>query len=229
MPNISEKEINYYLNNTLQLTDTFCFDCQMCGNCCRKRQEPITMTGFDIYRIAKALDMEPWNVIKKYMQGTMGHISHLPVVYLAERPDGSCKLLHKGRCVVQNSKPIVCALFPLGRLKNDEEMHFSYFLSNSTCIVIQASTKKWTLQEWLDNFGIREYEQESFVWNKFIMDIVNITSKMSISKINNYVIEAMFNAMYTHYDISRDFAVQVEENIKILDNIFRKTYGKSIM
>lgn len=229
MPNISEKEINYYLNNTLQLTDTFCFDCQMCGSCCRKRQEPIAVTGFDIYRIAQALDMEPWNIIKKYMRGTIGHISHLPVVYLAERPDGSCKLLRKGRCIVQNSKPIVCALFPLGRLQTDEKSHFGYFLSNSCCLGMQTGTKKWTLQEWLDNFGIRKYEKESLVWNKLIMDIVSITSKMPISKIHNYVITAMFNTMYTHYDISEDFVVQVEENKKILDKIFRKTYGKSIM
>lgn len=81
----------------------------------------------------------------------------------------------------------------------------------------------------MDNFGIRKYEKESLVWNKLIMDIVSITSKMPISKIHNYVIIAMFNTMYTHYDISEDFVVQVEENKKILDKIFRKTYGKSIM
>ena len=56
MPNISEEEMKYYLENILKPTDTFSFNCQMCGKCCRKREEPIAMTGLDIFRICKALD-----------------------------------------------------------------------------------------------------------------------------------------------------------------------------
>ena len=229
MPNISEEEMKYYLENTLKLTDTFSFDCQMCGKCCRKREEPIAMTGLDIFRICKALDKQPWDVLTKYMKGVVGHTSHLPLVYLDERPDGSCKLLHKGRCIVQENKPIVCALFPLGRFKADGEFQFKYFLSQSHCIGTKTRNKEWTLQEWLDNFQIEEYEQESLAWHKLLMGIVKVTAKMPIDKITPHIIEAMFMALYLHYNINEDFVNQVKENHKTLDKIFRKTYGKSIM
>lgn len=38
MPSVSEEEMKYYLEHTLKPTDTFSFDCQMCGKCCRKKR-----------------------------------------------------------------------------------------------------------------------------------------------------------------------------------------------
>lgn len=120
-------------------------------------------------------------------------------------------------------------MFPLGRLKADGDSKFKYFLSQSHCIGMKAEGREWTLQEWLDNFQIEKYEQESITWNELLIGIAKVTAMMPIDKITPHVIKAMFMALYLHYDSSGDFVSQVKENRTILDKIFRKTYGKSII
>lgn len=63
------------------------------------------ITGYDIFRLASALKIEPIEVIKKYTRGYVGNNSKLPVLVLKERPDGSCSLLRNGKCSVHSNKP----------------------------------------------------------------------------------------------------------------------------
>lgn len=92
----SEKDIKTFQKNELKPEDTFHFECKMCGSCCRKRDEPILLTGADIYRIARALDTTMMNAIEDNTAGFIGGNSHLPVLVLRERMDGSCRLLRNG-------------------------------------------------------------------------------------------------------------------------------------
>ena len=48
---------DHIMSHQLGMEDTFRFSCQMCGSCCRKRSEPIVVTGTDILYIAKALNI----------------------------------------------------------------------------------------------------------------------------------------------------------------------------
>lgn len=50
----SLNDLHKYLENELKPSDTFEFECSMCGSCCRNRSEPIVVTGADLFRIAKA-------------------------------------------------------------------------------------------------------------------------------------------------------------------------------
>ena len=44
----SEKDLERFRKNELASQDsTFCFECRMCGACCRKRSEPVVLTGPD--------------------------------------------------------------------------------------------------------------------------------------------------------------------------------------
>ncbi|WFA07619.1 hypothetical protein [Tissierella sp. Yu-01] len=64
----------------MEETDAFNFSCKACGACCRKREEPIMLTGYDIFRIASEFKIEPIEVIKKYTRAYVGNDSKLPVV-----------------------------------------------------------------------------------------------------------------------------------------------------
>ena len=44
-------------NELKSRSDTFRFDCKMCGECCRKRSEPILINGADKFRMARALGL----------------------------------------------------------------------------------------------------------------------------------------------------------------------------
>ena len=85
---------------------------------------------------------------------------------------------------------------------------------------MKAERKEWTLQEWLDNFQIEKYEQESITWNELLMGIAKVTAMMPIDKITPHIIKSMFMALYLHYDPNGDFVSQVKENHTLLDKIF---------
>ena len=77
-------------HNALGPNDTFQFTCKECGECCRNRATPVMLTGLDIYRMAKGLNLDSYEVLARYTTGYLGQDSHAPVVVLRERLDGSC-------------------------------------------------------------------------------------------------------------------------------------------
>ena len=87
--------------------DSFRFDCKMCGKCCRNRKEPILINGADAFRMARALGVSIEKAITDNTIWYLGEYSHAPVIVLKERMDGSCRMLHKGKCMIQQDKPAV--------------------------------------------------------------------------------------------------------------------------
>ena len=112
--NKSPEEVLKYLEaHTVGLDDTFQFGCNICGSCCRRRQEPIILAGYDLYRIAKHLNQHPYEVAEKHCVFSIGGSTHLPVLTIKERDDGSCSFLRKGRCELHlsKSKPVICGFY----------------------------------------------------------------------------------------------------------------------
>lgn len=215
--------------NILKPTDTFQFSCKMCGDCCRKRQEPIMLTGLDLFRIAQALNMEPRQVVEEKTIGYLGDSSHVPILTLKERLDGSCSLLRKGKCMVQSSKPVVCALFPLGRMYNAITHEIQYFKNTHSCQTGSAQGKVWTLQEWLDEFNLTELNEASMVWNRLLMGITKVTCSIDKDKISDKMMAVMGNCMYINYDISKPYIQQAEKNMMLMKLAFRKLFNTEII
>jgi len=224
----SEKGIEVFQQNELKPEDTFCFDCKMCGGCCRNRSEPILMTGADIYRIARSLGMTMMDTVAEKTNGYIGDTSHIPVLVLRERMDGSCSLLRKGRCMVHHDKPAVCALFPLGRFYNFQDKEFHYFMNPNTCQTGKTDGKIWTLQEWLDEFKIEETEYMTEAWNRLIGGITAVTIKMDKSKIKGTLLEVLLSALYLDYDTNIPYVEQVESHMEKLKVFFKQTLHKNI-
>lgn len=223
-----EEQLEKIINNTLKPTDTFKFSCKMCGRCCRNRSEPILMTGLDVFRIAQALQMEPVNVLEKYMTGYVGDDSHVPIFILKERYDGSCSLLRQGKCTVQDKKPVVCAIYPLGRYYSAEDKQIHYFKQEHDCSDGSKDGQEWTLQEWLDNFGLSELGNMSNAWNKMLMGVSTVTSKIDKAKIPPVLIQAMAHAMYGAYDINKKYEDQVEDKMTLLKEAFWQVIHKEL-
>lgn len=225
----SEKELKTFMENELGPEDTFNFACKMCGDCCRNRSEPIMVTGADIYRIASALNMTTEKFITEYTDVYIGITSHTPVVVLKERMDGSCKLLRKGRCTVQKAKPAVCALFPLGRFYDSRDGKFHYFFNQKSCQPGSKDGKVWTLQEWLDNFSIRETEDMTKSWNRLVSGIAKITHRMKPDELKGGLLEVLLTAMYFGYNTDVPFIEQVEKHMSALKAFFKYRLHKTIV
>ncbi len=206
-------DIEKYLNNVLKPDDTFQFSCKMCGACCRKRDDPIVLSGLDLFRIAQEMECTIIEACFRYTRGSLGPQFHVPILTLRERDDGSCALLRKGKCMVHDNKPVVCAIYPLGRVILHEDDSIQYFRQDmdDSC---GTNGKTWTLQEWLDNFHIHELDSMSVAWNRLLAEAANVMYKVEESDITHDVFITLLTALYLDYDVTKPYEEQAERNRK---------------
>ena len=104
------------------------FQCQHCGACCRSRLgNPIVLTGYDMYRLAGALGMRSTlNLLKSRIVSVIPNDYGMPVCVLSVTPEGACCLLGGNLCLVHDVKPLVCAMYPLGRIYDATEGTYTY-------------------------------------------------------------------------------------------------------
>lgn len=225
---ITEKEFEAYMKGELKPGDTFKFECEMCGNCCRKRKEPIVITWVDVFIIAKALNVDPVDILTKHTEFYIGDNSHLPVIVLKERLDGSCSFLRKGKCSIQQNKPAVCALYPLGRFYDGRDQKFHYFVNPHTCQLSHNTGKEWTLQEWMALFGLNKSEGMAMEWNKLLHGLSMVTYKMKKEDIQGKLLNVLLIAMYVGYDTNYSFIDQVRLHKEKVKKIFSSEFHKKV-
>ena len=206
--------------DTLGPNDTFRFTCKECGACCRNRTTPIMLTGLDIYRMAKGLSIDPYEVLARFTSGYVGDVSHAPVVILRERLDGSCSLLRKGKCTVHSCKPIACAAYPIGRYVNLATKESGYIRQSGGCKGA-VDGRVWTLDEWLDTWGLKELDAPSLSWNLMAGMVAEVMHPIKLEHIGRDVIWALYQHMYGDYDTDREFIPQVERNTEALRQFFK--------
>ena len=169
----TEKIFEDMENNSLGLDDSFDFKCRSCGKCCKNRHD-IILTTRDLYSIARSLGRAPDYVVKRYCDVYVGDSSRIPIVRL--KPTGSeqaCPLLHQKRCIVHTGKPVICALYPLGRAASfgqtgeDAEMpeksEPKYFFQSDAC---GSRDQTHTVRSWLNHFNIPIEDEFYPLWNE---------------------------------------------------------------
>ena len=116
----------------VDLEDTIKFNCKQCGKCCSGRSD-IILNPFDVYQIAKALNITTQDVINNYCEIIIGNNSCLPVIVLKEDNRRLCPFLKffategKFKCSINNYKPGACIMHPIGVIRSyskekDEEI-----------------------------------------------------------------------------------------------------------
>lgn len=100
------------------------------------------------------------------------------MVIVRLRPRGSIKqypFLKEPKCSINNSKPTVCALYPLGRsLRAGEsngagtmQAEVNYIFQNPTCCDI---SEIHTVRQWLNQFDFLTDEEYFKTWMQLIAD-----------------------------------------------------------
>jgi len=209
----------------LGLDDTFRFKCYGCGKCCKNRQD-ILLNPRDLFRLAVYLKLTPEQVIAHYGHKYLGQNSCIPLVRL--KPVGKnncCPFLNGNRCAVHASKPIVCALFPLGRYKKraeenpDAQMETGYILQPVTC----SGHKPTTVRTHLESFGIPIQDDFFVKWSEtlaylttFCGEMIRLgASPMGMQLIWKQIEECLYNL----YDTSKEFESQFDGNIAALKKV----------
>ena|ERR1022692_2026780 len=82
----------------------FSYQCNQCGRCCHN--QVITLSPYDVIRIARAMDITTGEVVRRY---TIRRGSILRFL-----PEGGCSALEGTRCGIHRGRPLACRLYPLG-------------------------------------------------------------------------------------------------------------------
>lgn len=200
--------------------EPFKFHCIMCGRCCIHRED-ILLSPKDVYRMSKELKITPKEFLEQYCETYIGGDSRIPIVRL--RPRGSvkrCPLLKDRKCSVHKAKPVVCAMFPIGRCLIYEQegqseknaSQIQYIFNEPGC---GDDSETHTVREWFESFGI-PLEDEFFIkWQKVVLELgqmfrtlENIVSTEAMQKLWL----AAYIALYLNYDMEQEFLQQFEEN-----------------
>ncbi len=226
----NQKVMADFETRQIGIDDTFRFHCTMCGRCCIDRED-ILLNPYDLYRLARAKDMEPDAVLKEYCEAYLGPVSRMVMVRLM--PIGSekrCPLLEGAKCSVHDMKPTVCALFPLGRgLKMNKEAgtdvskaELQYFIQDVHC---GDQSETHTVREWLGEFGLDTGDTFFARWSKTVLDygsmVRQVEDKVSAATAN-MLCAAILGNIYLNYDMTEPFLPQYERN----DSTFRQMLAR---
>lgn len=82
----------------------FSYQCNRCGRCCHN--QVITLSPYDVIRIARAARIPTGEVVAKYTirRGSILRFEH----------DGRCAALDGATCTLYSGRPLACRLYPLG-------------------------------------------------------------------------------------------------------------------
>jgi len=91
----------------------FSYKCAACSRCCYHKK--IQLNPYELARLARSQNMSAAAFRERYVT------DH---VYLRQKPDGSCVFLGDGGCTIHADRPLVCRLYPLGRIVDGEGEQF---------------------------------------------------------------------------------------------------------
>ncbi len=213
-------------NMTIGVDDKFRFSCKQCGKCCTDRED-ILLSPFDLFRAAKKLDMTPDEFVNEYCDSYVGDTSKMIIVRLM--PRGSikrCPLLRDRKCSIHDAKPMVCAMFPIGRgFKLDPKKPGAEQISAESIRFIFngahcGNAEEHTVREWFTSFGIPIKDEFFIEWQKVISEIGDATKYAekvcSNDEVLNLIYTAIYGLMYIKYDTNQEFMPQFLHNRDLL-------------
>ncbi len=169
MDEVIKDAIGRYGAKIVGLDDRFEFRCTECGKCCTNRED-ILLTPRDLFRAAKELNMTVKDLFSEYCEKYIGDNSRLPVIRL--KPRGTirrCPLLENRRCRIHKSKPVICAMFPVGRMVTIDQKagkkEIAYLLNQIIC---GDNSETHTVREWLLAGGVPVQDEFFYKWHEQI-------------------------------------------------------------
>lgn len=213
--------------SSLGLDDSFRFKCRGCGKCCKERED-ILLTTRDLYKIARKLGMSMEAVIEKYCHKYIGHSSRVPITRLLPiGPAHTCPFLQDKRCAVHDSKPVVCALFPLGRYASGEKLGdpvdfsksltYGYLLQPIECGSVKRSQ---TVRQWLERFGIPTSDEFYVEWTMFTgragMEVRKLEDSGAPKVLLGAIWSMLYAGMYVVYNTNEELMPQFRANVEAM-------------
>ena len=147
--------------------DTFKFGChpgvscfkQCCGNV------NVFLSPYDVLRMKNRLGMKSSDFLEKHALLPVQKDMKTPVVVLRMNDDEAktCPFLTDGGCGIYSDRPWPCRMYPLGMAAQKDTPdgwrgERFYFLMEEEACKGFGEAREWTVNEWLENQGIDEYD-----------------------------------------------------------------------
>ena len=166
----------------------------------------LVLTPYDIVRIKSRLDMSSDDFLTKNTDTTMDRHPRFPMVKLVMNRDEKrrCPFVSSDGCAIYEDRPLACRIYPLGRAatnpdaRGDTREKF-FIVDEKHCMGFQEE-REWTVEEWLKNEGVDEYNTMNDQW----LEIVTSQKNLGPEKDTQRKIQMFFMASY-NLDKFRDF------------------------
>lgn len=223
MDEVIKEAIKGYGAKIVELDDRFEFHCTQCGKCCTNRED-ILLTPRDLFRAAKELNMAVKDFFSEYCEKYIGDNSRLPVIRL--KPRGTirrCSLLENRRCRIHKSKPVICAMFPVGRMvaidQESGDKKTAYLINPIIC---GDKSETHTVRGWLLEGGVPLQDEFFYKWHEQLGEMhmkVNAIESMCSSEVMRIIWDLMSILLYFNYEIAEPFDEQFDYNMRHLNKM----------
>ena len=145
-----------------------CDDCSGCSACCHDMGNSIQLDPYDVYRISKEIGKSFQEMIEHEISLSVVDGTILPHLKMQENTTSCIFLNEQGRCKIHRERPGICRLFPLGRIYDDSDVGFSYFLQVHECQ--KQNRSDVVIADWLGIERLKIYEKFIADWHYFVKD-----------------------------------------------------------
>ena len=128
------------------------------------------------------------------------------------------QVFKEGRCSINEVKPNVCALFPLGRMYDTRIDEYIYFKQDISC----GNKEKHTLREWLESINIEDIDRMGKPWGNALKDLATYLQTIRDKERLKLLTNMILIALYLNYDTSMGSVEQLESNMKDLERLLPK-------
>ncbi|MGL5348305.1 MAG: YkgJ family cysteine cluster protein [Peptostreptococcaceae bacterium] len=241
MQNMIDAIKKQYGQNTeiLKENEEFTFSCVACGDCCKNRVGPMSIIiyPYDTFNLMKGLNIDFQTLFTKHLTYSIGRNSGIPIIYLENRQsalshDKLCTFLKRDgkgyKCSVHDFKPVVCSMYPLGRISSakEESLELNYLNVGGCNNKNKKDTNIHTIESWVKN---RKETEEAFkIFSSTIVRLNKVLNTQAFMNSDTIPVRAKDTLMHTsisffydRYDTSKDFIDQFKDNMDTLEKVYQ--------
>lgn len=165
--------------------------CDNCSACCRGMGDSIRLTPYDLYRLQAKTGLS-YQALKEDHIGELEE-GKLMMPYLKMKDaTGACSFLgDDGFCLIHDSRPDICRLFPLGRAYLDGD--YKYIFKSGECVKPDLSKVK--VKKWIDMANYKDHKAFILAWHQFLKALrfrVKFVKEDELAEINRHLAQVFY-------------------------------------